>query len=597
MDDKPTYEELARRVSELGGSEETYRKMIEASPVAVMAIRKGHFSYANPAGARLLGYSGSDQMVGESALEHVASSSRQLVAERIERLEEGKTNPPGEIELLRRDGSKIIAESTSVSVLLEGKPTGVIIAKDITERKQAEECLHESETKYRTLIEHAPDAIFLVDATTGQFLDSNPQGLKLFGYSREKMLSFTPVDFSPPVAPDGRPVPEVLQDRLKSLTPDKQIMFEWVHLHADGHEIPCEIRAVLLPSSGRPLLRASMIDITERKRTEEALERRQAFQELITRISTKFIGQTGDEFEQAIQDTLVEIGGYFEVDVVRLYRLSLQGEVVIIRNMWRSEQLSPPEEAPEIHKLKYTNLAAHYSRGESVVFGSIDECPQIPELLKILKVFGTKAGVGVPLESDGTGVDIFAMDKVLSEHVWPEDIVEHSKAVGKVILSAMRRREAEVKLQDSYDEIKGLKDRLEQENLYLQQEVRLQHKHKEMVGRSEPIKAVLNQAEGVGPTDSTVLILGETGTGKELLARAIHSLSHRKGRTMVKVNCAALPATLVESELFGREKGAYTGALTREVGRFEIADGSTIFLDEIGEMPLETQAKLLTVLQ
>jgi transcriptional regulator with GAF, ATPase, and Fis domain len=216
---------------------------------------------------------------------------------------------------------------------------------------------------------------------------------------------------------------------------------------------------------------------------------------------------------------------------------------------------------------------------------------------KILKFFGTKAGVGVPLESDSTGVDVFAMDKVRSEHVWPKDIVEQSKAIGKVILSAMRRREAEVKLQDSYDEIKQLKDRLEAENVYLQQEIKLEHQYGEIIGQSNALRKVLSSAEKVAKTDSTVLITGETGVGKELLARAIHDLSNRKERVMLKVNCAALPSTLIESELFGREKGAYTGALTKQTGRFEVADNSTIFLDEISELSIELQAKLLRVLQ
>ena len=118
-----------------------------------------------------------------------------------------------------------------------------------------------------------------------------------------------------------------------------------------------------------------------------------------------------------------------------------------------------------------------------------------------------------------------------------------------------------------------------------------------MIGQSDSIRDVLKKVEQVAPTDSVVLIQGETGTGKELIARTIHDLSGRKDRAMVKVNCAALPDTLFESELFGREKGAYTGALSREIGRFELADRSTIFLDEIGDMPLELQAKLLRVLQ
>ncbi len=152
-------------------------------------------------------------------------------------------------------------------------------------------------------------------------------------------------------------------------------------------------------------------------------------------------------------------------------------------------------------------------------------------------------------------------------------------------------------LQGAYDQIKELKDRLQIENTYLREEVAVHYKHKEIIGQSESLKEVLIQIEQVAVTASTVLLLGETGTGKEVLARAVHNLSSRKNRTMVKMNCAALPSTLVESELFGHEKGAFTGAISQKMGRFEVANGSTLFLDEIGELPLELQAKLLRVLQ
>jgi transcriptional regulator with GAF, ATPase, and Fis domain len=142
-----------------------------------------------------------------------------------------------------------------------------------------------------------------------------------------------------------------------------------------------------------------------------------------------------------------------------------------------------------------------------------------------------------------------------------------------------------------------MKERLDNEIVHLKQEIKLDSIHTDIVGQSPVLLKVLKDAEMVAATDSAVLILGETGTGKELIARTIHRNSRRKGRMMVNVNCAALPASLVENELFGRERGAYTGALTREIGRFELADRSTIFLDEIGELPLELQGKLLRVLQ
>ena len=139
--------------------------------------------------------------------------------------------------------------------------------------------------------------------------------------------------------------------------------------------------------------------------------------------------------------------------------------------------------------------------------------------------------------------------------------------------------------------------RLTEQNLYLQQEIKSVHNFEEIVGRSPALAAVLDKVRRVAPTDATVLIYGETGTGKELIARAVHSASRRADKPLIKINCAALPAGLVESELFGHEKGAFTGAIVRRTGRFELADGGSIFLDEIGELPADTQAKLLRVLQ
>jgi len=159
------------------------------------------------------------------------------------------------------------------------------------------------------------------------------------------------------------------------------------------------------------------------------------------------------------------------------------------------------------------------------------------------------------------------------------------------------RKRAEEELRTAFAEIQRLKEQLEAENVYLRREVKLSHIHGDIVGESPAIKQTLALVEQVAPTGSTVLIQGETGTGKELLARSIHSLSPRKDRPLVTVSCAAMPSTLIESELFGRERGAYTGALTRQAGRFEVADKSTLFLDEVGELPAEAQAKLLRILQ
>ncbi len=159
------------------------------------------------------------------------------------------------------------------------------------------------------------------------------------------------------------------------------------------------------------------------------------------------------------------------------------------------------------------------------------------------------------------------------------------------------RKFAEIELREAYGHIEQLKNQLEAESAYLQNEIKLEHNFENIIGQSEALKYVLHRVEQVAPTNSPVLIMGETGTGKELVARALHKLSPHGKRALVKVNCAALPGELIESELFGREKGAYTGATTTQLGRFELAKGSTLFLDEIGELPLELQAKLLRVLE
>jgi PAS domain S-box-containing protein len=165
------------------------------------------------------------------------------------------------------------------------------------------------------------------------------------------------------------------------------------------------------------------------------------------------------------------------------------------------------------------------------------------------------------------------------------------------VLDITESKIAENDLRQAYTEIKQLKDQIEAENIYLRQEIKQEHGFEEIVGESDAIKYMLYRIKQVAPTEATILIQGETGTGKGLVARALHKMSGRNRRPLVNINCAALPANLIESELFGREKGAFTDAHTCQIGRFELADGGTIFLDEIGELPIDLQAKLLKVIE
>ncbi len=209
---------------------------------------------------------------------------------------------------------------------------------------------------------------------------------------------------------------------------------------------------------------------------------------------------------------------------------------------------------------------------------------------------GLKSNLGIPLRVGGRVIGAIAFTAFQSTRAWPDDLIVRLKIVGEVLAQALVRSRREAELAVVLEEITRLKERLQAENTYLRQAARIRSVPA-LASRSPRFNRVLDEIAQVAPTGSTVLLLGETGTGKELLADAIHALSGCRDRPMVKVNCAALPASLIEAELFGREKGAYTGALARQMGRFELADGSTLFLDEVGELPLELQTKLLRVLQ
>jgi transcriptional regulator with GAF, ATPase, and Fis domain len=226
---------------------------------------------------------------------------------------------------------------------------------------------------------------------------------------------------------------------------------------------------------------------------------------------------------------------------------------------------------------------------------------ELPETASVEREYmsssGMKSVLAVPLLTSGKLVGCLAMSSFHEHQTWDSILISRVRQAGDVFANCLARKRTEEDLHQAFAEIQQLKDRVEQENIYLREEISLAHTHSRVIGESVSIRDVLKKVEQVAPTDSVVLIMGETGTGKELIARTIHDLSGRRDRSMVKVNCAALPATLFESELFGREKGAYTGALSREIGRFELADSATIFLDEIGDIPLESQAKLLRVLQ
>lgn len=337
-------------------------------------------------------------------------------------------------------------------------------------------------------------------------------------------------------------------------------------------------------------------DITDQKLREKAQEERLKFEALLSALSAEFINMDVSEVDARIVQGLKRVHDFLGYDRVTIWQFSpVDGRCCLTHSHSLQEIKQPPPVIDDIIPV-WVNMAR---QGEMFM---VDDVEDLPDKFWREKKYakdqgGIKSMFFIPLR---VGAEIHGLMSVVSyrrKRKWIEVFVQRLRLLGEIFANALERKRIDQKMQQAFAEIEQLRDQLQVENLFLRDQIDIELKHEEIVGESEAIRKVMLQARQVAGTGSTVLILGETGTGKELLARAIHTQSARRERAMIKLNCAALPATLIEAELFGREKGAYTGATTRQIGRFEAANGSTIFLDEIGELPIELQSKLLRVLQ
>jgi len=344
------------------------------------------------------------------------------------------------------------------------------------------------------------------------------------------------------------------------------------------------------------LLAEIFVNALVRKDADETLKGQLGFETLLSELSARFIALPASKIDDAIEDAQRIIVLTLGLDRSVLYQISPQTNTFIITHLWSRPELPP---LPDISAMKkYPWAYEKLISGKPFWFSRMDELPEeAAQDVESHLAYNAKSSSGFPLF---TGEELFGaltFTALKNECEWTDVLLSRLRLVAEIFSNALARKLAEEKLQDYLREIERLKEQLEKDNVYLRKEIELLHDHGEIVGDSRAIRLVLSKVEQVAPTDSTVLILGETGTGKELIARAVHAMSRRGDRPLVTVNCASLPPSLIESELFGREKGAYTGALTSMMGRFETAEGSTLFLDEIGELPFAVQSKLLRVLE
>jgi formate hydrogenlyase transcriptional activator len=320
-----------------------------------------------------------------------------------------------------------------------------------------------------------------------------------------------------------------------------------------------------------------------------------AFERMLADLSARFANVPIEKVEFEIQVAQSILRQFLEFDRVTFGEFQEDGTLVVLSST-AVEGFEPTPLGQLAGQLTW--FVGQLQAGEIVVTqnASVDLPPEAAAETEYCRRTGLVSHLAIPLRISGRIVGAIAFSAYRGSRIWPEDWTTRLKLVGEVFAQAIVRKRGQEKLLATMAEIKTLKERLERENSYLQHVTQIRPPLG-LLSHSPCFLSVIEEITQVAQTSSTVLLLGETGSGKEVLAQAIHDASARKDRPMIKVNCAALPASLIESELFGREKGAFTGALARQPGRFEIADGSTIFLDEIGELPLELQPKLLRVLQ
>ncbi len=331
------------------------------------------------------------------------------------------------------------------------------------------------------------------------------------------------------------------------------------------------------------------------------------FEQLLSEISARYINLPVERIEEVIKEDLGRLGQMLEADRCNLFLITEDKYTFKFNtsfSWWREEDnqfVAGLVEWMEKDPGFFDNFQYQFDnwhKGKAVRFVNLGTLPPEAEKLKRMYArFGVKSCLSIPIQVNGLTMGALLVSTVHNHRSWPDEFLPRLRIFGEVFLNAIARKRSEEDLKKAFTEIKKLKERIEADYLYLRSEINLGHDFGDIIGKSSALKEILVMAKQVAPTDATVLILGETGTGKGLIARGIHNGSSRKDRPFMQINCAALAPTLIESELFGHERGAFTGAQTRRIGRFEMAGGTTLFLDEIGELPPELQAKLLRVLQ
>jgi transcriptional regulator with GAF, ATPase, and Fis domain len=329
--------------------------------------------------------------------------------------------------------------------------------------------------------------------------------------------------------------------------------------------------------------------VTECRIAREHLDERLRFEQLLADLSATFVNLAAADMETKIEQGLQQIVKFLDVDRSTFLQFSEDQALFSTVASYAKPGFNtfPAIRAHE----EFPWAVEQLKRGEPVCWATLDDLPDEANVDKqSFQRYDLRANANIPISCEGAIRFTLSVGSMRRARSWPATLMPRLRLLGEIFANALLRKHQEEKLVQ-------LRKQLQADNVYLQEEIKTTYNFEQILGQSEVLHYALYRVKQVAATDTPVLIQGETGTGKELVARAIHHTSLRQTRPLMKVDCATLPANLIESELFGHEKGAFTGAAADRKGRFELAHGATLFLDEIGELPLDVQPKLLRGLE
>jgi PAS domain S-box-containing protein len=576
--DSPGQHAGAQERARPGFAQDTIERLFEFSPDAILVSdENGVMRAANPRAEELFGYA-SEELIGQPVEMLVPPRFRRNHPRHRENYSaHPRTRQMGaalNLFGLRKDGTEVPVDIMLKPIATADGAAVVTFIRDATEQRAAQEAVRLNDARLRSIVESIGEyAIYLLDRD-GHVLTWNPGAERIKGYKADEVLGlhysrfFTHEDVE-----QCRPT-ELLRQAIQR----HRVEEEGWRVRKDGSRFWANVVLTAIHDSAGAVTGFSKItrDVTGHKQAQESVIAELSSLLLVNVDIRKLLGAFTASIRQMVPHDAATLALYDEVTG----RLRVQFLTSGDDDANQGEVLLNPDASP---------AGQAFRTRRPVILNKIDRWPFAPESVQHLTGIGMQSGIWVPLvhreRTLGTLMVASRLENAFSQH----DADMLGQVAGQVAMAVNNAL--------AFKQIAELRDRLTQEKKYLEDEINLEHRFEDIVGESTGLRNVLREIATVAPTDATVLIQGETGTGKELLARAIHRLSPRSERTFIKLNCAAIPAGLLESELFGHEKGAFTGAIARKIGRLELAHEGTLFLDEVGELPLDLQPKLLRALQ